>query len=79
MIKEKAVVAGATIGPQAYVSERAVVGIRSIVERSVVLEDARIGTRCTIVDSIVDAGVTVPDGTEVKSTILSDAEPPSGG
>ena len=79
MIKEKAVVAGATIGPQAYVSERAVVGIRSIVERSVVLEDARIGTRCTIVDSIVDAGVAVPDGTEVRSTILSDAEPPSGG
>jgi mannose-1-phosphate guanylyltransferase len=79
MVKEKAVVAGATIGPQAYISERAVVGIRSRVERSVVLEDARIGTRCTIVDSIVDAGVTVPDGAEVRSTILSDAEPPSGG
>jgi len=79
MIMEKAVVAGATIGPQAYVSERAVVGLRSKVERSVVLEDARIGTRCKIVDSIVDAGVSVPDGAEVRSTILSVAEPPSRG
>ena len=79
MIKEKAVVAGAIIGPRAYISERAVVGIRSRVERSVVLEDARIGTRCTILDSIIDAGVTVPDGTEVRSTIFSDVQPPSGG
>lgn len=79
MIKEKAVVAGSTIGPLAYISERAVVGMRSKVERSVVLEDARIGTRCTIVDSIVDAGVTVPDGTEVRSSILSNAGPQPGG
>ena len=79
MVMEKAVVAGAVIGPRAYISDRAVVGMRSRVERSVVLEDARIGTRCTVVDSIVDAGVTVPDGTDVKSTILSDAKPqPSG-
>ena len=79
MVKEKAVVAGATIGPHAYISERAVIGIRSRVERSVVLEDARIGTKCTIVESIVDSGVTVPDGTEVRHTILSDAKPPPGG
>lgn len=78
MVKEKAVIAGAIIGPQAYVSERAVVGIRSVVERSVVLEDARIGARCTIEDSIIDAGVTVPDGTAVRSTILSNAETPKG-
>lgn len=79
MVMEKAVVAGAVIGPHAYVAERAVVGIRSRVERSVVLDDARIGARCTIQDSIVDAGVTVPDGTEVKSTILSNARPPPDG
>ena len=79
MVMREAVVAGATIGPQAYISERAVVGFQSRVERSVVLEDARIGTRCTIVDSIIDAGMTVPDGTEVRSTILSTAKPPAGG
>lgn len=72
-IKSGAVVAGATIGPFAYVSERAVVGAMSKVERSVVLEDARIGTRCTISDAIVDVGVTVPDGSSVESTILSNS------
>jgi mannose-1-phosphate guanylyltransferase len=77
VISSEAVVAGAVIGPCAYISERAVVGIRSKVERSVVLEDARIGTRCTVVDSIIDAGVTVPDGSEVKSTILSNANEPA--
>jgi mannose-1-phosphate guanylyltransferase len=77
VVREAAVVAGAVIGPRAYVSERAVVGIRSRVEGSVILEDARIGTRCSIVDSIVDAGVTVPDGTEVQSTILSNAKEPA--
>jgi len=75
VVREGAVVAGAAIGPRAYVSERAVVGLRSRIERSVVYEDARIGTRCTIVDSIVDAGVTVPDGSTVRSVILSDARP----
>ena len=79
IVKPQAVVAGATIGPNAYISERAVVGLRSKVERSVILEYAVIGARCTITDSIVDAGVMVPDGTEVKSTILSNTkEPPSG-
>lgn len=76
VLRPEAVVAGAIIGPQAYVSERAVVGARSRVERSVILEDARIGARCRILDSIIDAGVTVPDGTEVKSMILSNAEEP---
>jgi mannose-1-phosphate guanylyltransferase len=74
MVMDEAVVAGAVIGPQAYVSERAVVGLRSRLERSVVFEDARIGARCTVTDSIIDAGVTVPDGSEVKSTILSNAK-----
>lgn len=78
-VREQAVVTGAVIGPSAYISERAVVGIRSKVERSVVLEDARIGARCTIVDSIIDAGVTVADDTEVKSTILSKAKAPKDG
>lgn len=71
MVRPEAVVAGARIGPQAYISERAVIGIRSVVERSVVLEDARIGAGCTITDSIIDSGVTVPDGTVVSATVLS--------
>lgn len=68
-----AVVAGAVIGPRAFISDRAVVGLRSTVEGSVLLEDARVGARCRIVDSIIDAGVTVPDGSEVVSKILSNA------
>ncbi len=73
VVGEGAVVTGATIGPRAYISERVVVGPRSTVERSVIYPDARIGTRCRIVDSIVDVGVTVPDGAEVVSTVLSNA------
>ncbi len=65
------VVAGASIGPHAYISARAVVGLRSTVERSVLLEDVRIGTRCRIVDSIIDAGVTIPDGATVQAQIIS--------
>ena len=76
IVRENAVVAGAIIGPRAYISERAVVGLQSKVEGSVVLEDARIGARCLVIDSIVDAGVTVQDGTEVRSTILSNAKEP---
>ncbi len=76
IVREGAVVAGATVGPNAYVSERAVVGIRSRVELSVLLEDSRIGTRCTVVDSIIDAGVSVPDGSEIRSTIVSNAKEP---
>jgi len=75
VIREEAIVTGATIGPRAYVSERAVVGLRSHVEGSIVFEDARIGTNCRIVDSIIDAGVTIPDGQEVVSEILSNAKP----
>lgn len=74
MVKKGAVVAGAVIGPHAYISERAVVGPRSRVESSVLLEDARVGARCRVVDSIIDAGVSVPDGTEVVSQILSNAK-----
>ncbi|MBN1677999.1 MAG: NDP-sugar synthase [Candidatus Thermoplasmatota archaeon] len=73
--RAESVIAGAVIGPRAYISERAVVGPASTVERSVLLEDARVGTRCTIVDSIVDAGVTVPDGARITSHILSNAGP----
>ena len=75
VVRQDAVIAGATVGPHAYISERAVIGIRSRVERSVVLEDARVGARCQIRDSIVDVGVTVPDGTVVESEILSTAKP----
>lgn len=73
--RAESVIAGAIIGPRAYISERAVVGPASTVERSVLLEDVRVGTRCTIVDSIIDAGVTVPDGTTITSQILSNAGP----
>jgi mannose-1-phosphate guanylyltransferase len=74
VVRQDAVIAGATVGPHAYISERAVIGIRSRVERSVILEDARVGARCQIRDSIVDVGVTVPDGTVVESEILSIAK-----
>ena len=74
IVRQDAVIAGATVGPHAYISERAVIGIRSRVERSVILEDARVGARCQIRDSIVDVGVTIPDGTVVESEILSSAK-----
>ncbi len=73
VVGKGAVVAGAVIGPHAYISDRAVVGPRSRVERSVLLDDARVGARCNIVDSIIDVGVTVPDGAEVVSKIASNA------
>ena len=78
VLESDSVVAGASVGPYAYISTRAVVGLRSRVERSIVLENARIGTRCRIVDSIIDAGVTVPDGTHVESRIISTAKDPKG-
>lgn len=70
-VGEGAVVAGARIGPGAYVSPRSVVGPMSSVENSVIYDDVRIGTRCRVVDSVIGHGVSVPDGTEVRSTILS--------
>ena len=73
-IKEMAVVTGATVGPRAYVSERAVVGLRSHVENSVLMEDARVGAGCTILDSVIDAGVSLPDGSRVESRIVSNAK-----
>jgi mannose-1-phosphate guanylyltransferase len=76
IVRTGAVVAGATIGPHAYVSEGAVVGPMSKIERSVILEDARIGSRCRVIDSVIDSGVTVPDGSHVSSTILSNAREP---
>ncbi len=76
VVRQDAVIAGATVGAHAYISERAVIGIRSRVERSVILEDARIGTRCKIRDSLIDVGVTVPDGAVIESDILSNAKAP---
>ena len=78
VLEGNSVVAGASIGPYAYISASAVVGLRSRIERSVVLENARIGTRCTIVNSIIDAGVTVPDGAHVESKIISNAKHEQG-
>jgi len=74
VVMDECVIAGTTIGPNAYVSERAVIGLRSTVERSVILEDARIGTACLIRDSIIDVGVSVPDGTKVVAEIRSRAD-----
>jgi mannose-1-phosphate guanylyltransferase len=79
VVEEGAVITGAAVGPRAFISRRAVIGLRSEVRGSVLLEDARVGARCRIIDSIIDAGYTVPDGTVAESTILSDAEPPDGG
>lgn len=70
VLEEETVVAGAEVGPHSYISRRAVVGLRSSVEESVVYEDARIGTGCRISRSVIDSGVTVPDGTEVVDRIL---------
>lgn len=74
VIEDEAVVAGAVIGPGTYVSPRCVVGPMSEVRGSVLYEDVRIGTRCRIVDSIIDQGVSVPDGTEIVSEIVSRAK-----
>ena len=79
VVRDDAVVAGAVIGPNAYVSERCVVGPWTTVERSVLYEDVRVGTRCRIIDSIIDQGVSIPDGAEVVSQIISRAEPPQDG
>jgi mannose-1-phosphate guanylyltransferase len=79
MVEEGAVITGATVGPRAYISERVVVGLRSKVEGSVLFEDSRIGARCTIIDSIIDSGVTIPDGKEVRSEIVSIAKEPKTG
>lgn len=76
IVKENAVIAGAEIGPRAYLAERVVVGLRSRIEGSVLLEDCRIGARCSVVDSIVDSGVSIPDGADIKSAIVSNAKEP---
>jgi mannose-1-phosphate guanylyltransferase len=73
VIGHGAVVPGTKIGPRAYISDRSVIGLRSCIERSVVYEDARIGTRCTIKDSVIDQGVTIPDGSVIESKIVSNA------
>ncbi len=75
VVRDEAVVAGASIGPSTYVSRRCVVGPMSTVEGSVLYEDVRIGSRCRVVDSVIDQGVSVPDGSEVVSSILSRAGP----
>ena len=76
IVEEGAVITGATVGPHAYISERVVVGPRSKVEGSVLFEDARVGARCNIIDSIIDSGVTIPDGADVRSEIVSNAREP---
>ena len=79
VIEDEAVVAGATIGPNTYVSSRCVVGPLTSINGSVLYEDVRVGARCRISDSIIDQGVSIPDGAEVSSQIVSRAKPPSTG
>lgn len=74
VVCDEAVVAGAVIGPGTYISPRCVVGPMSSVEGSVLYDDVRVGTRCRIVDSIIDQGVSVPDGAEIVSEIVSRAK-----
>lgn len=75
VVEDDAVVAGAVIGPNAYVSSRCVIGPMTTVEGSVLYEDVRVGTRCRIVDSIIDQGVSIPDGAEIISEIVSRGRP----
>ncbi|HIJ17156.1 MAG TPA: NDP-sugar synthase [Thermoplasmata archaeon] len=75
VIEDEAVVAGATIGPNTYVSSRCVVGPLTSINGSVLYEDVRVGARCRISDSIIDQGVSIPDGAEVASQIISRAKP----
>ena len=77
VVEEGAVISGASVGPHAYISRRVVIGLRSKVERSVLFEDARVGARCIITDSIIDSGVTIPDGAEIRSEIISNAKDPN--
>jgi mannose-1-phosphate guanylyltransferase len=74
VVEASAEVAGASLGPYTYISSGACVGIGSVVKGSVVLEGARIGKDCRIVDSIIDAGVVVSDGSQVVSSIESASE-----
>jgi len=75
VIEDEAVVAGATIGPNTYVSSRCVVGPLTSINGSVLYEDVRVGARCRISDSIIDQGVSIPDGAQVTSQIISRAKP----
>jgi NDP-sugar pyrophosphorylase family protein len=75
VIEDEAVVAGAMIGPNTYVSSRCVVGPLTSINGSVLYEDVRVGARCRISDSIIDQGVSIPDGAEVASQIISRAKP----
>ncbi len=75
VVEDEAVVAGATIGPNTYISSRCVIGPRTIVEESVLYEDVRVGARCRISGSIIDQGVSIPDGAKVSSQIVSRAKP----
>lgn len=63
-------VEGSEIGPYTFISKGVRIGAGSEVAGSVVYENASIGERCRIVDSIIDAGVVIPDGTEVVSDIV---------
>jgi mannose-1-phosphate guanylyltransferase len=77
VVEDGADITDAIIGPYAYISRGTVVGPSTKVEGSVIYHNARIGSGCTIKDSIIDADVTVPDGTMVSDTIVSNAVSPA--
>jgi mannose-1-phosphate guanylyltransferase len=74
VVETGAEVSDAIIGSATYVSSGASIGSLTKIENSVIYHDARIGSGCTIANSIVDVGVTIPDHVEIRDTIVSDAE-----
>ncbi len=77
VVEDGADITDAIIGPYAYISKGTVVGPSTKVEGSVIYPDSRVGRGCTIKNSIIDVGVTIPDGAIVNDTIVSDAVSPA--
>lgn len=77
VVEKGASVAGATIGPNAYISTGVSIGQASTIENSVIYRDAQVGRRCSIANSIIDVQVAVPDDTTIRDAIVSNAKPPT--
>ncbi len=78
VVEDGADITDAVIGPYAYISKGTVIGSSTKIEWSVIYRDARIGRGCTIKNSVIDVDVTVPDGTMVTDTVISNAVSPAG-
>jgi mannose-1-phosphate guanylyltransferase len=74
-VEAGATVEGSVVGPYSYISKGVAVGPGSRITGSVLFDGARIGSNCRIIDSIVDEGVIVEDGSVVESQILSSVGP----